>query len=709
MIGKERGTDSAIPLNLWQVLDQVAAPIFIQDHQHRIVFVNQALCQKSLYNAAEFIAHVDRILTPDLRIGLSQTGYLYNAKGQAQAITISTSIIQNAKGSSFTIATLQESSNSTQLDQEIQERKTAEAALIRLQQRLSLLIQQSPFAFVEWGADYQIQTWNFAAQKVFGYSRTEAVGRSLEQILPEFLKKEVLSAITPLLTQSGVTQQIQAHQVQSGQTIICEWYHYPLLAPNGSVMSIVSMGINITDRVNSDAERKQAEQARLQFEQRLALLVQHAPLAIIEWTPQMTVTEWNPAAEVMFGTRRADALGQPCDRWIPSEVQPEVREVVTKLVGQRGGKHNINDNIREDGKIITCEWHNNAIIDANGTVLSIVSTVLDITDRIRLETEREETAIALQNSEQQLRVKAEELEQAFNQLQKTQTQLIQTEKMSSLGQLVAGIAHEINNPVSFIYGNVDPAKQYVEALLRMIQLYQDDHPTPSQHIAEELEDLDLEFMQHDLFKLLDSMGTGAERIRDIVRSLRNFSRHDEAELKAVDLREGLDSTLMLLQHLLRANRALGSSTMRPAIQVKQNDGGLPKVQCYAGLLNQVFMNLLSNAIEAIDERWLLEEIDFMPTIEIETILFTEKSSGESMQWARVQITDNGIGMSIATHQRLFDPFFTTKPIGQGSGLGLSISYQIVTEQHGGRLWCDCKSNRGATFVIEIPVRQLQWS
>ncbi len=696
---------------LWRVLDQVATPIFVQNHHQQIVFANQALCTLAHYSAAEFLRNVDRILSPDLTTGLTagtQTGYLYNANGGTQEISVVKSAVQ---GMPLIVATIKEteSANSDQLDQAIQERKAAEVALMRSQQRLTLLIQQSPFVFVEWGADYKIQTWNFAAQRTFGYSRKEAVGQSLEKILPEFLKADFLTVIAPLLTQSGTTQQIQKHLTLSGETIICEWFHYPLLAPNGSVMSIVSMGINITDRVNSEAERRQAELARSQSEQRLALLVQHAPLAIIEWTPQLTVKEWNPAAEFMFGTSRDEALGKPCDYWIPSNVQPEVSKVITRLIEQTGGKRNINENIRDNGEIITCEWHNNTVLDADGNIVSIVSTVLDITERIRLETEREQTAIALQNSEQQLRQKAQELEQAFRQLQKTQTQLIQTEKMSSLGQLVAGIAHEINNPVSFIYGNLEPAKQYVEDLLSVIWLYHEAYPVPPQKIAEELEALDLEFMQHDVFKLLDSMGTGAERIRDIVRSLRNFSRHDEAELKAVDLREGLESTLMLLQHLLKANRASGTSMMRPAIQVTQNSDRLPKVQCFAGLLNQVFMNLISNAIEAIDERWLLEEIDFIPEITIEAVLFTEEVDGQPTQWVRIQITDNGIGMSVATHQRLFDPFFTTKPIGHGSGLGLSISYQIVTEQHGGRLWCDHQAERGATFVIEIPVRQLQWS
>lgn len=711
-------------LGIEQVLDRVAAPIFIKDRQHHVVFANQALCQRSHYSASEFLEKVDQILSADLSDDeaiftrenpIVQAGYLYDASGIAQKILVTKEIVRDAEGTPFIVATIGDvQAESMLLQQEIQERKAAEAALVRSQQRLTLLIQQSPFIFVEWSADYKIQTWNTTAQMIFGYRRSEAVGRPLDEILPELAREEVLDQIAPLLTQSGATQQIQAHHTRSGQAIICEWYHYPLLAPNGSVMSIVSMGIDITDRVQIETERRQAEVARLESEQRLSLLIQHAPLAIIEWTPEFIVKDWNPAAEQILGSSKSQAIGQHCNRWVPDAIKYEINEVLTKLAEQQGGTHSINENTRSDGKIITCEWHNNQILDANGNLIGIVSMVRDISDRIRLEAEREQSAIALKQSESQLRQQAQELESAFKQLQQTQAQLIQTEKMSSLGQLVAGIAHEINNPVSFIYGNLDPAKQYVEDLLHIIHLYQTDHPVPSETIADELEDLDLEFMQHDLFKLLDSMGTGAERIRDIVRSLQHFSRHDEAELKAVDLHEGIDGALMLLQHLLKSNRAAGNSILRPTIQVVKQYEALPKVQCYAGLLNQVFINLLSNAIDAINSRWLAEEIDFTPKIKIQTSQFQE---ADSAAWVRICITDNGIGIDDATHRCLFDPFFTTKPIGQGTGLGLSVSYQIVTEQHGGRLKCDPRgtrkaartSKRGATFVIEIPVKQLLWS
>ncbi|MEP0917830.1 PAS domain S-box protein [Leptolyngbya sp. DQ-M1] len=477
---------------------------------------------------------------------------------------------------------------------------------------------------------------------------------------------------------------------------------------NPFVIGTIEDSINADriDRARSEIERQQAEVALLKSEQRLSMLIQHAPMGIIEWTPEFTAKEWNPAAEKIFKTPRSQAIGRNGNCWVPEQDQAKVNQIIKTLFEQQGEIHSINQNLRDDGEIIVCEWYNSQILDADGNVTGVVAMVRDISDRIRLEAEREQADLALKQSDAQLRQQAQELESAFKQLQKTQAQLIQNEKMSSLGQLVAGIAHEINNPVSFIYGNVEHAKDYIEDLLRIIQLYQADHPVPSEQIAEELEDLDLEFVRHDLMKLLDSMGTGAERIRDIVRSLRHFSRHDEADLKAVDLHEGIESALMLLQHLLKSNRACGSPLLRPTIQIVKDYGALPKIQCYAGLLNQVFINVLSNAIGAINERWLAEEIDFTPEITVQTVLFQQSDSTE---WARISITDNGIGMTAATQRRLFDPFFTTKPVGQGSGLGLSVSYQIVTEQHGGRLSCDRPSKRGATFVIEIPVRQLMWS
>ncbi|MDJ1181658.1 CHASE3 domain-containing protein [Roseofilum casamattae] len=284
-------------------------------------------------------------------------------------------------------------------------------------------------------------------------------------------------------------------------------------------------------------------------------------------------------------------------------------------------------------------------------------------------------------------------EQLQSRVDRQTLELIQSEKMSSLGQLVAGVAHEINNPVNFIHGNIPPLAENTQNLLDLIQLYQATYPTTSVEIEEKIEDIDLDFLKQDSLKILTSMTVGTKRIRQIVSSLKNFSRLDESEYKEADIHEGLDSTFLLLEHRIKA------TSERPRIQIEKDYGDLPLVNCFPGQLNQVFMNILANALDALEERdrdRSLEAIDQNPsTIKIQT----QRVGSDRVM---ICIEDNGPGIPETIRQQIFDPFFTTKPIGKGTGLGMSISYKIITEKHDGTFHCQSSAAEGTRFIIDIP-------
>ena len=298
--------------------------------------------------------------------------------------------------------------------------------------------------------------------------------------------------------------------------------------------------------------------------------------------------------------------------------------------------------------------------------------------------------------EEKFQKQTQSLKQTLRELKQTQTQLIQTEKMSSLGQMVAGVAHEINNPVNFIHGNIVPACEYVQDLLGLIELYQQHYPDADEEIIEEIENIELDFIKEDLTKILNSMEEGTSRIKDIVLSLRNFSRLDEAEFKRVDIHSGIDSTLMILHNRLKAK------SIYPEIEIIKEYSYLPLIECYPGQLNQVFMNILANAIDALDDynsKRTIEEIRLNPNyIKISTELTINKQ-------IRISICDNGIGIPKKIQSKLFDPFFTTKEVGKGTGNGLYISYQIIVEKHRGQLYCNSTTGKGTEFEIEIPMVQ----
>jgi NO-binding membrane sensor protein with MHYT domain/nitrogen-specific signal transduction histidine kinase len=380
------------------------------------------------------------------------------------------------------------------------------------------------------------------------------------------------------------------------------------------------------------------------------------------------------------------ALSQPTEAAVeatPSTTWPLLQPYLHNIVRQETVQ-----NVVVDVKNSTTQEPMALMINAvplhfsNAIGPSMVCTLNDVTE--------------LKQTENRLQQHAEVLQQMVAEMQSLQLQLVQSEKMSSLGQLVAGVAHEINNPVNFICGNLGYMREYIEDLLRMLHLYQKHYPQPVAEIATAAVSVDLEFLQDDLSKILNSMKIGTDRIRQIVLSLRNFSRMDQADFKSVNLHEGLDSTLMILQHRLKAR------SDRPEIKVLRNYTNLPLVDCFAGQLNQVFMNILTNAIDALEEAYMQRSDQERQLHPCQLTLCTAALDGG---WVQVTIADNGTGIPEVVQQHIFDPFFTTKPVGKGTGMGLSISYQIVTEKHHGRLKCVSMANQGTEFVIEIPIRQ----
>ncbi len=303
-----------------------------------------------------------------------------------------------------------------------------------------------------------------------------------------------------------------------------------------------------------------------------------------------------------------------------------------------------------------------------------------------------ENAYAYQKSQEDF----ERLSRDLQELQRTQLQLIQKEKMSTLGQLLSGVAHEINNPLGFISGNLEEVNNSVGDIINHLQLYQEKIPNPGEEIVEDAEDIELDYLLEDVPQMLTSMKEGTERIRQITSSLRVFARADSNSKASFNIHEGIDSTLVILKHRLKAN------DKRPEINVFKEYGDLPEVACYPGQLNQVLMNIIVNAIEVFDEfneGKSYEQIRSKPN---EIKIKTERSDDNNN--VIIRLADNGPGMTEEQRQKVFDYLFTTKPVGKGTGLGLSISRQIIEEKHEGKLTCVSELGKGTEFIILLPMK-----
>ncbi|MCC3530288.1 MAG: PAS domain S-box protein [Microcoleus sp. PH2017_22_RUC_O_B] len=557
---------------------------------------------------------------------------------------------------------------------DITDRKQAEVA----NKSLAAILEATPDFVGICDLDGHAIYMNKAGRKMVGIDENEDISNkqvgefaaasarsTFQKAIATAISEGVWSGETAFVSASGV-------EIPVSQVIISH------SAPDGQLAYISTIARDISDR-------QQAETALRLSEERYRSLI--AATAQLVW---MTDAEGKPIAPMDWMAYTGQSLEEATENWL-SAIHPDDRELTAQAwmrAVETKNLYEVEHRLRAaDGRYSYFWVRAVPVLAADGSIREWVGTHTDISDRVQV-------LEALKQSAGQYRSQAAQLEKAFRDLHETQAQLIQTEKISSLGQLVAGVAHEINNPINFIYGNITHASQYARDLLELLHLYQEKYPNPLPEIAEVAEEIEIDYLMEDFPKILESMKVGADRIRDLVVSLRNFSRLDESQMKRVDIHEGIESTLVILQHKLKAN------AVRPAIEIIKDYGSFAKVECYAGQLNQVFMNLLANAIDALEEynsKRSPQEIYASPN----TIRINTSANSDTVT---IRIADNGMGINPEVIRKLFDPFFTTKPVGKGTGLGLSISYQIV-EKHRGKLQCISAPGKGAEFIIEIPISQ----